>query len=712
MLSQLLKRIFILLIFVFSTLIGTAQNKRLIDSLNKVLQTSKHDTVSIKALNSIAKQYWTSNPDTSMILLKRPIELSWKQKDKKFLCNAILYKAYTFSALDQFDSSIAEYKTGITLADKYKQIKTKGQLLSGLGNVYNVLGDYEKSINYYMLAVKIQETEHEKNGLAKTYNSLGVLFDWQGDHLKALEYHFKGLKLKEEIKDTNAIAMSLNNIGNVYGSLKKLDSALLFHQKALTMRTLISDRNGMGLSYNNIGNTLSKLDKPKEALESYLKAFKLFEENGDDLNMARSSYNIGNEYFILKEPEKGFPYVKKSEILADELKIKELQKDVFLTLLNYYSAKGDFKNGFEYSEKYRTVNDSLYNEHKSKEINELNTQYETEKKEQENKALQLENALSNKTIKQQKLITYFIITGLFLVSVLAFFIFRGLKQQRKANKIISEQKHEVEHQKEMVDEKNKEITDSINYAKRIQTALLPSIETFTEILPESFVLFKPKDIVSGDFFWITQKDNYVFYVAADCTGHGVPGAFMSMLGTSFLNEIINDKHITEPGEILDLLKIMIVKALKQKGEVGGNKDGMDMVLCRLEKEKNELVFAAANNPLWLLRASTGSAPAQIMEYKADKQPVGIGSEGFDHFTQHKISLEKGDVVYTFSDGYADQFGGPKGKKFKYKQLEDLLISMNNTPMQQQAEVLDHKFEEWQGSLEQVDDICVIGVKIS
>ncbi|HLC82776.1 MAG TPA: tetratricopeptide repeat protein [Bacteroidia bacterium] len=706
MLTQQLKRTFTALIFLLTTSICTAQNKRIIDSLNKVLQTSKHDTISIKALNSIAKQYWTSNPDTSMILLKRSIELSWKQQDKKFLCNAFLYKAYTFSALDQFDSSIAVYKTGITLADKYKRVKAKGQLLSGLGNVYNILGDYEKSINYYMQAVKIQEAENEKNGLAKTYNSIGVLFDWQGDHLKALEYHFKGLKLKEEIQDSNAIAMSLNNIGNVYGSLKKLDSALLFHQKALSIRLLISDRNGMGLSYNNIGNTLSQMHKPKEALENYLTAFKLFEENGDELNMARSSFNIGNEYFLLKEPEKGFSYVKKSEKLADELKIKELQKDVFLTLLNYYSAKGDFKNGFEYSEKFRAVNDSLYNENKSKEINELNTRYETEKKEQENKSLQLENDLSNKTIKQQKLVTYFIITGLLLVSVLAFFIFRGLKQQKKANHIISAQKHEVEHQKELVDEKNKEITDSINYAKRIQTALLPSIETFTEILPHSFVLFKPKDIVSGDFFWITQKDHYVFYVAADCTGHGVPGAFMSMLGTSFLNEIINDKNITEPCDILDLLKVKIIKALKQKGEIGGSKDGMDMVLCRLDKNKNELVFAAANNPLWLLRNGL------IIEYKADKQPVGIGSEGFEHFTQHIVQLEKGDVIYTFSDGYADQFGGAKGKKFKYKQLENTLISLYTIPMQQHAEMLDHKFEEWKGNLEQVDDICVIGVKIS
>ncbi|MCD6068359.1 MAG: protein serine/threonine phosphatase [Bacteroidetes bacterium] len=689
-----------------------AQNMRIIDSLNKVLKASKHDTVSIKALNAIAKQYWSSDPEASMKLLEQSQDLADKQTDKKFICSVLLYKAYTFSVFDQFDSSLANYNRGIDLAERYKQPKTKGQLLSGAGNVYNILGDYEKAIPYYLEALKVQESENEQNGLGKTYNSLGVLFDLMGEEEKALEYHFRGLKIKEEQKDSSAIGMSLNNIGNVYGSLKKMDSALYYHQKALDIRTRINDANGMGLSYNNIGNTLSRLERHKEALAIHLKALELFEEAGDKLNIARSSFNIGNQYMVMDENDNAYLYIVRAEKLADELEIKELQKDIYGLLSNYYENKADYKNAFVYSRKFQQVKDSLYNEAKNKEIQSLNTRYETEKKEQENKELQLENDLSAKTIKQQRTVTYFIITGLGLVSILAFFIFRGLKQQRKANEIISRQKTEVEHQKELiesqkelVEEKNKEITDSINYAKRIQTALLPSVETFSEILPNSFVLFKPKDIVSGDFFWITQRDRYVFYVAADCTGHGVPGAFMSMLGTSFLNEIINDKDIIDPCDILDLLKIKIIKSLKQKGEVGGSKDGMDMVLCRLDTSTNELVFAAANNPLWLLRNG------EIKEYKADKQPVGIGSEGFDHFNQHVIQLEKGDAVYIFSDGFADQFGGPKGKKFKYKQLEEILISSSGKSLEIQKQQLDQHFESWRGMLEQVDDVCIIGIRI-
>jgi serine phosphatase RsbU (regulator of sigma subunit) len=694
-----------LLICLFAAISASfAQNKRMIDSLTKALNESRHDTVSTKTLNSIAKQYWTSDPDTSMVLLERSIAIANQLPDKKYLVNALLYKAYTFSTLSEFDSSIATYKTGIALADKNRLLKAKGQMFTGAGNVYMTLGDYEKAIPYFMQALQIQEAEGDKNGLSKTYNSLGVLFNWEGDHRKALSYHFKGLKLKEEIRDSNAIGMSLNNLGNVYDDLGKMDSSLFYHYKSLEVRKKINDLNGMGLSYNNIANTLSKTGRTREALENYSKALELFEAREDDLNQGRTLFNIGNCYFIMQEFAKGYPFILKAEKIADAFGIKELQKDVYAELMNYHANAGDYKIAYEYAGRFKSMNDSIYNESKTKEIQSLNTKYETEKKEQENKALQLENALSLKTLKQQKTVTFFTIVGLLLVSGLAFFIFRGLRQQRKANRTISAQKAEVEHQKELVEEKNKEITDSITYARRIQTALLPSTETFSEILPNSFVLFKPKDIVSGDFFWITQKEGFIFYVAADCTGHGVPGAFMSMLGTSFLNEIINEKGILEPCDILDLLKIKIIKSLKQKGEVGGSKDGMDMVLCRLNPETKELVFAAANNPLWLLRNG------EIKEYKPDKQPVGIGSEGFEHFSQHTIQLQKEDAVYIFSDGFADQFGGPKGKKFKYRQLEEVLIASAGKTLNEQKASLDKHFEEWRGMLEQVDDVCVIGVR--
>lgn len=263
---------------------------------------------------------------------------------------------------------------------------------------------------------------------------------------------------------------------------------------------------------------------------------------------------------------------------------------------------------------------------------------------------------------------------------------------------------QIEEQKEILAEKNKEITDSIYYAKRIQTALLPSEEEFRKHFRESFVLFRPKDIVSGDFYWAMENDQHLFFAVADCTGHGVPGGFMTMLGVSFLDEIIKEKHIINPAEVLNALRDRIIQTLKQSSAAGESKDGMDIVLCRIDKDSNLLYYAAANNALYLQRGDT------LTSHNGDKQPCGF--HPMQHaFTEHEIRLAAGDRIYLFSDGYADQFGGPRGKKFKYKQLEELLLQQGQLPLTSVAAMLDQQFEQWRGELEQVDDVLVIGIRI-
>lgn len=274
----------------------------------------------------------------------------------------------------------------------------------------------------------------------------------------------------------------------------------------------------------------------------------------------------------------------------------------------------------------------------------------------------------------------------------------------KEHNIVIEQKRLISDQKNMVEEKNKEITSSINYAKRIQSAFIPSEDVFNGFFSESFVLFKPKDIVSGDFYWIREKESQIFYVTSDCTGHGVPGGFMTMLGLSFLEDIIEAKSITDPAEILNLLRDRIVNTLKQSATVGENKDGMDITVCCLDKKQNKLKFASANNSVYCV------SNEELKEYKGDKQPCG-----FYHiplpFTTHEIQLKKGDCIYTFTDGFADQFGGAQGKKFKSKNIERLLLENYSKAFNTQKQLLSNTLETWRGNLEQVDDILVIGVKI-
>jgi serine phosphatase RsbU (regulator of sigma subunit) len=268
--------------------------------------------------------------------------------------------------------------------------------------------------------------------------------------------------------------------------------------------------------------------------------------------------------------------------------------------------------------------------------------------------------------------------------------------------LVNEKTFEINKQKEEIVEKNKDITDSINYARRIQTAILPKQEFLNNYFPKHFVLYKPKDIVSGDFYWSGHHENKKIIAAVDCTGHGVPGAFMSMVGSSLLNEIIHEKEITKADKILNNLRERLIKTLQQTGAEGENRDGMDIALCVLEG--NELEFAGANNPIYHLRGR------ELKEIKGDKQPIGIYTGNNKSFTSQKIQLEKGDRVYIFTDGFADQFGGPKGKKFMYKKFQDTLIGGVNLSISQQKDELNKVFEAWRGGNSQVDDVLVIGIE--
>lgn len=319
-------------------------------------------------------------------------------------------------------------------------------------------------------------------------------------------------------------------------------------------------------------------------------------------------------------------------------------------------------------------------------------------------------------IEKQKLVLAFVIIALLLVSILGYYIYRGYRIKKEANRVLEEknqtislQKDEIEKQRDLaaaqrdqIGYQKRHIEDSIMYAKRIQTALMPSLELFSASL-EHFVLYKPLAIVSGDFYWVSTKTSPQVIIAADCTGHGVPGAFMSMLGVTMLNELVNVKGIIMPDQIIEHLRQGIIKSLKQVAEEDSIKDGMDIAVCTVDFENNLLYYAGANSPLYLVRNG------ELIHYRADKMPVAIHYR-MDAFAQHKIELQKGDSFYIFSDGFADQFGGPAQKKFMSNKLRETLVAMSNEPMLKQGEKLNEIFEEWKGDSPQIDDVTLIGIR--
>ncbi|MCX6300588.1 MAG: YfiR/HmsC family protein [Bacteroidia bacterium] len=320
------------------------------------------------------------------------------------------------------------------------------------------------------------------------------------------------------------------------------------------------------------------------------------------------------------------------------------------------------------------------------------------------------------TLEKQKLILYFVLFALLLVSFLGYYIYRSYKIKKEANirleeknRTISLQKDEIEKQRDLaaaqrdqIAYQKKHITDSIMYAKRIQTALIPSLELFSDKL-EHFVLYKPLAIVSGDFYWVSTVENKQIIICADCTGHGVPGAFMSMLGVTMLNEIVNNKHIIMPDQIIENLRQGVIKSFNQVADEDSIKDGMDISVCMVDFEKDLLWYSGANNPLYLIRGH------ELVHYRGDKMPVAIHYR-MQPFTLHRIEIKKGDEFFIFSDGYVDQFGGPRQKKFMSNQFKESLVELDDVPMLGQAERLNDIFEAWRGDTPQIDDVTLIGIR--
>ncbi|MEO8761117.1 MAG: SpoIIE family protein phosphatase, partial [Bacteroidia bacterium] len=450
-------------------------------------------------------------------------------------------------------------------------------------------------------------------------------------------------------------------------------------------------------------------DYPK-ALSYYFKALKANEELGRKNGIAINLGHIGSLYTSTKKYAAAEDYLLRALALDDSIGALDQTKYDENAISELYAKTGKHRLALLHYKKYIVARDSISNEENTKKTVQTSMQYEFDKKEAVTAAeSSRRDAVAAAESRKQKIITGAILVGLLLVVVFAGFVVRSLRLTQKQKKLIEQKEIETQHQKHLVEEKHKEITDSINYAERIQRSFLATKELLDENLGEYFVLFKPKDVVSGDFYWAAKTvsssgvENFLL-ATADSTGHGVPGAIMSVLNISSLEKAV-EQGLTNPAEILNYTRKTIIERLKKDGSAEGGKDGMDCSLISFDFSKKQLNIACANNHVWIVRG------IEVIEIKPDKMPVGKHDKDTIAFTQHEIQLQKGDVVYALTDGFPDQFGGEKGKKFMVKNLRDLLASNAQLPVQQQKELLETTFTNWMGNLEQVDDVTVFGVRV-
>jgi serine phosphatase RsbU (regulator of sigma subunit) len=488
--------------------------------------------------------------------------------------------------------------------------------------------------------------------------------------------------------------MALNNIAFIHAVNGDSDKELDCFNRSLAIYESLNDKKGMALTLGNLGTTYANNKEYSKAHDYYIKALLYNNEIDYNQGVAISNYNIGQNYIKQGEFAKGKPYAVASLELSKKLGFPADIRDAALLLSNIYEEENKGMAALSLHKLYMNMRDSV----NSKETLSISAKQQAKYKYDKQKTIDdVEHekllALEQEDKEKQQILTSSIAIGLLLVIIFLFFVFNRLRVTRQQKKIIEEQK-------DIVEEAHKEIKDSIAYAKRIQSAILPQIKVVKAYLKESFILYKPKDIVAGDFYWMEHKDGKVLYAAADCTGHGVPGAMVSVVCNNALNRSVREYGLTDPGKILDKTREIVIQEF-EKSEEEVN-DGMDIALCSIEG--NKLQYAGAHNPLWVIRNG------EIIEIKADKQPIGK----FDNplpYTTHGFDLEQGDSIYVFSDGYIDQFGGEKGKKYKSRAFRELLLSIQDNSMEEQKAIIDNAFETWKGNLEQIDDVCVIGVKI-
>ncbi len=658
----------------------TDEEQHYLDSLNEIISNvNSHDTSVAGAYVELGISLATSNIDTVIPLSEKARVVAEK-------------------ALKQNPSEIVKLKLLTVLAEAYNSI----------GFINRHKGDIPQALEFYHKSLKLREELNDKEGMANSYNNIGFIYRKQEDVDQALIYYQRSLKIQEEIGDKEGVADSYNNIAGLYKLERDNDMALMYFLKSLTLNKEVGDQRRMATAYNNIGYIHKEKEEYDFALKYYHKSLEIRKVLKDKNGMAGSYLNIGNIELIKGNLNKAKENGLLGLAIAQEIGFPNVIKNAAIFLSSIYEKSG---NGMKALDMYKlniVMRDSINNEKTQKAAAKQEAKYEYEKQktidDAENEKLL---AIKQEEKEKQQILTGATAGGLGLVVIFLIFVFNRLRVTKRQKQVIEEQKQAVEQQKEVVEEarqeleeKNQEIMDSITYAKRIQSAILPPSKVVKEYLQESFILYKPKDIVAGDFYWLEQVKGKVLFAAADCTGHGVPGAMVSVVCNNALNRSVREYGLTDPGEILNKTRAIVIQEFEKSDEEV--KDGMDIAICSLEGKT--LQYAGAHNPLWIIRNG------EILETKANKQPIGQ----FDNpepYTTHTFKLEKGDSIYIFSDGYVDQFGGEKGKKFKANAFRTLLLSIQDKPMEEQKTILNESFETWRGSLEQIDDVCVIGVNI-
>lgn len=577
--------------------------------------------------------------------------------------------------------------------------RIEGNSYRMMGMAYERLSDYPNALKYQQDALPLFSKAKFEEGKAQVYNNIGNIYQHLEDYESALEFQNKALEIcvRKDIKP--GIAACLGNMGNIFKHMEHTDSARAYYERSLQLDQQMGNLSGASSSLANIGDMYVADGDLDKAREYYERSLEIRRQNNLKEGVANVLCQLGDVALQQDRINDAKEIYDEAVDFARESSAVEALKSAYLGLYMVSKKQGLSERALAYHEDYMRLHDSIFNSTKNEEIGKVRTSFALDQQEERLREIaEKKEREEEKKRLRLRIINIAVIIGLIIIAIFSYFIYNRYRYVQRQRKIIERQKLEVE-------EKNKQITDSIRYAKTIQQALMPGERHFCERFKEAFLFFAPRDIVSGDFYWMAaqEKDGALCFSIADCTGHGVPGGFMSVLGSSALNEIVNEKGVSDPAEVLNELRSKVTNALG--GSDGGekSKDGMDIAFFRYDPQSGKLAYAGANSQIYVVR--NGKAHM----YEGDKMPIGFYFVRND-FESQEISLQPGDMVYSFTDGYPDQFGGQSGKKFMYRKLKAMLEKVSGLSAEQQRAEVIQAFEEWKGNEEQVDDVCLMGFR--
>ena len=679
------------------------------------------------------------------------------EKSISALCNNI---SNAYVGMHKYSEALSYLTNAVNIQESIGDKAGEAYTLNSIGNFYFRLKVYDKAQEYYKRALDLRTKLDDKNDIAASQFNIATVHRDLGNYREALKYYNRALELRTKTDNKEAQALIYNAIGGTYKNQKIYDKAIENYQRALDLNLVVASPKAIASSYERLGmvcrdTALVAKNQTlfKQASLFYSKSIEVYRSIGDSLNAARISNFYGNLYKDFGETQSAMRWYDAANALygkntlgkayvaynqgklmqemhnptaeqyfasametASKFEEKTLACDAAQSLYLLMKSQSKPDKALQYYERYVSLKDEIEADKNKERIAEMEFESDIKVLEHLNENQQLK--IRENEMKQSQFRIYILILVLVLLGIAAFSIvlYRLFTQKKNAYALLSQKQSELESAyddvktaNDALEKKNTQILDSMMYAKRIQKAVLPSAEELSSLFPQNFVYYMPKEIVSGDFYWLSKTKNYVFFAVVDCTGHGVPGACMSMVGNTLLNQIVNEMHEESPAKILQMIDDEVIKTLRQNEGDDTQDDGMAISLIRYDKKKSEITFAGAGQKLLIVSdgevQTIGSSLFSIGGLHVLKQSQGVV------FEETTIPVKEGSTLYLYSDGYIDQFGSETNARFSTSRFEDMVLEMQNMDMAEQYMTVSRRMDAWKGTEQQIDDILVVGIKL-